>query len=278
VRRLFNINNDGLWKDIVINLLQKYGGLLIFKCNINSTDVKKLNIKSSFWQDVLKAWAEIKYHEPVSVSEIANQIIWNNSNIKINGSTLFYQTWLDKDILKVKDICNINGAILTYAEFCQKYNFHPNYLIYYSITHSIPALWKDQLKTPHIDLGENSNIIDIADYVNNSNLTKHMYMLLTKSIERYPDHCRIKWIEKLGKDISKEDWNSKFQCINEATIYNTIRTLQYKFLHRIIWTGKKLFDTGLVESNICRFCNRDIETVEHAFWYCDLERSIFKYT
>ena len=55
----------------------------IWRCNLKKDDVKLL-FKTSFWTDVLEAWTILNFEHTVEKrDDILNQIIWNNSLLRI---------------------------------------------------------------------------------------------------------------------------------------------------------------------------------------------------
>lgn len=60
----------------------------------------------------------------------------------------------------------------------------------------------------------------------------------------------------------------KNQMIYFTSIDTTLRNFQYKFLMRLIPTNKYLLRCKLSSSNLCDFCNMNIETTKHLFWEC----------
>ena len=54
-----------------------------------------------------------------------------------------------------------------------------------------------------------------------------------------------------------------------ATVSSAIRSFQFKFLHRIIYTKEKLFKWKIVDTNSCTFCDQETESILHLFWECD---------
>ena len=77
---------------------------------------------------------------------------------------------------------------------------------------------------------------------------------------------QIKW-----QSIFQEhelNWKDIFIMSYKTTIDITLRNFQFKYLHRIIATNKYLFKCKLSNSNLCDFCDENIETIEHLFWEC----------
>ena len=59
-----------------------------------------------------------------ATNKFENEIIWNNSNIKVNNKTVFYQFLLLKGIDCVNIVFNIDGRPLQYNEFVEAYNLY----------------------------------------------------------------------------------------------------------------------------------------------------------
>ena len=52
--------------------------------------------------------------------------IWKNSNIKIDNSPVFYRRWYEKHVIFIKDLLNIDGKIMSFDEFLNKYRIQCN--------------------------------------------------------------------------------------------------------------------------------------------------------
>ena len=70
-------------------------------------------------------------------------IIWNNSDIKIEGQPVFYKSWYKAGISKVKHLLQQNsGKFLTYEDFINRYNVKSSFTLYYGLLRSIKSKWK----------------------------------------------------------------------------------------------------------------------------------------
>ena len=54
------------------------------------------------------------------------------------------------------------------------------------------------------------------------------------------------------------------------------RDFQYKILNRMLFTNSKLFKLKLVESPLCSFCDKNEETLEHLFVFCEHSKAFWK--
>jgi hypothetical protein len=95
----------------------------IFTGNISVKDIisNKLTHRNYFWKDVLLSWAELSYKEKLHKSETDSQQLWYNSHIKVQKKVIYYKEWNEKGIKCVKDIKYETGNIMSYQEFCDKY-------------------------------------------------------------------------------------------------------------------------------------------------------------
>ena len=66
-------------------------------------------------------------------------IIWNNSDVKIEGQPIFfYKSWYKVSINKVKHLLQqSSGKFLTYEEFINRYKVKSSFTLYYGLLSSI---------------------------------------------------------------------------------------------------------------------------------------------
>ena len=71
------------------------------------------------------------------MNEIMSTLLWSYKNIKVGGNTVLYKTWSDNGIMCLNDTFNVNGQILSYAEFRLNYTFQINFLEFYGLINSV---------------------------------------------------------------------------------------------------------------------------------------------
>ena len=148
VQRLL-IDDGKKWKTLANYLLSSYGGSLIFKGNIHVQDCSQLSITSHFWKDVLKAWSEYRYYNPVKYKDILAQPIWNNSHLKIDHKVFFDKTLAESGIYYMRDIIMQIGMFKSFSVICNEYNCSKSsYLRYFAIVSAVGATWKKVLREP----------------------------------------------------------------------------------------------------------------------------------
>ena len=103
------------------------------------------------------------------ITQIQNEIIWNNSNILINKSTIFFKQWYQNGVIRLQDQLDVDGTFLSLQKFQQKLRLHIPFTTYYGLTNSIPASWRRKLKPT-----DSPNHIQISSSVSsNMNITTH---------------------------------------------------------------------------------------------------------
>ena len=71
-------------------------------------------------------------------------ILWNNKDITIEGKSIYWKAWFDKDIHFVQDLLNKNGNFLSLSELNDKYKLKTNFLRYQQIISAIPVYIRNE--------------------------------------------------------------------------------------------------------------------------------------
>ena len=71
-------------------------------------------------------------------------------------------------------------------------------------------------------------------------------------------------------------WNKIYSLPFQVALDTYTRDFQYKMLNRILFTNSKLFKLKLVESPLCSFCDKNEETLEHLFVFCEHSKAFWK--
>ena len=265
VKRLLDENNNGKWKIFYKEKIKKVGGKIIFESNINEQDIKTLFPKTDFFQDILIAWSKINFDNTEKIN-IGKELLWNNSYIKNNGMPLFNPVWYNRGIqyieqiydFRKKDFFNFNDIVNLY-DMPNKY-----FLFYNTLVASIPKEWKTKLKTEKINIQRSETLL--LQSIKKKHLNKYLYVKQFQNEPKINLRQEEKWAI-IFNDIHL-DWKNIYLTPIQATIDTKLRDFQYKFIMRIIPTNTFLFKCKISNSNLCDFCNRNIETIKHLFWEC----------
>ena len=87
IKRLFFSEIESPLKYYYDHKIEKYGGNLIFESSLSKSDVNALFNKCTFLKDIISSWMKIK--NPDNNFNKDRDILWNNSNIKINKKNYF---------------------------------------------------------------------------------------------------------------------------------------------------------------------------------------------
>lgn len=259
LKRLFDKENNGKWRQMYINELEQYGGILLFEANCSKSDLEQ-KVQNKFLKDILRSWAEINFES--NVTEIKNQVIWNNLNI--NNKTIYYKTWNSKGIKYIKDIYDIeNNTFYNFNNLKMKYDINSSdYLKYFSLISSIDKQWKIRLNTGTSD---SPQVLNITKVINLRKPYKYLYSMHTKGHNKTViNKSENKWNNVYN--LNKVDWSQVYTNPFKCTIDTRLRAFQYKFLKRILPTNVFLHKCKLVQSGPCDLCNMYNETVIHLFW------------
>ena len=270
IKRFMDENNRGQWKTLYLDIIEKYGGKLIFECDLNKEIITDMFKESRFITEILSLWSTIKKHE--RPKEISSHILWNNQNIMINKKTIFKLSWFEKGIKHVSDIYDYRQKhFYDFNTLKYLYNLPTNDVFFYNqLKTCIPKKWRLELKKEeanNLRPGQNTQNI-YADFINSKQSSKFLYHYQLKQQDKYAPKSKAE--EKWSTELNKQDinWKKVYTNTFSSTIDNELRNFQYKYLTRIVPTNKTLFKYGIKNSNLCDFCNMNIETLSHLFWEC----------
>ena len=122
-------------------------GNLFWECCLEKKDVDKIFRKGSdpFWFEVMKLWFDLVNSENNEMEDVGQHIIWYNSNIRIGGLPVFNKAFYEKGIIKVRDLVNENGELMSFDECRRKYGIE-DFLSFHGLRSAIPINWKLSLK------------------------------------------------------------------------------------------------------------------------------------
>ena len=266
-----NLADDTLnsgWKKI----FQSINGIgnFVFKCNMKYTDVSLLNIRSRFWTEVLQSWSRVHYNFEDNVnlkSEHPQNFIWYNSDIKIHNKSIYYKQWHEKGIQYVKDLLDENGNFLDYNQFKTKYNLNVNFLKYYGLITKISSLINR-------DGREINNDVALNKLLFVKSASKHYYKTLLASLNKHKErNCFRRW--ERATETSDLNWEMIFNRIYCTTIDTKIRNFQFKLIHNILPDNRVLQKMGIIDSDLCNFCNDHRDSITHYLWFCPIAQQFW---
>ena len=266
IRRIVtgNVDEKGLL------LFSKITGLTIkdFEKGSNFTLNVAKNINNMFWKEVLVAWCKIqRKHIPNTVEDILRSCIWENDVFKTMKKSINLKTWCKAGIYYVNDLVHIEGRFMTLRELKDTYGLRSNFLEYYRVLSTIKNALR-QLVGPNVDIFRTHNPFipfHLSLILKDKRGCKSLCSLLAsfrepKSINR--------WEFKLNVNFSRGDWKMYYLIPFNCTMDTKLRWFQYRILNRFLTTNSFMCKIGQRIDNICTFCKKEAETIEHLFVEC----------
>ena len=124
VERLLDSNFHS-WKIIPTILFSSIGGLqIVFHSNLKLSRQCKATVNTfpKFYQELVHLWSNVSEKEPLTASEIFEEVLWNNSRITSNEQSLYNYHFISIGILTVRDLIDASGQPLGWTEAKQKYH------------------------------------------------------------------------------------------------------------------------------------------------------------
>ena len=264
VRKYFDIN-DYMWKTTMEGIINQLNVQIFLKSNF--TIPKKI---STFYQNVLETWKEMKSNKSENKLDILNQYIWYNSNVDIPINRNHYRTYMENGITQIKDIVNTNGTFLTFDNIQRIYKVQKtSYLFYQTIVNCIPKTWKNILRTNVCE--EQNSMNDIPISING--VEYNIHHITAKQI--YAEMVIAKYdISKAQSTYTEvyetvdEDWSKHYKHHVRLNIPPKVKENQYKIIQNYIATNKLLYKMNLISSPRCNFCNLYTQDTAHMFYSC----------
>ena len=227
------------------------------------------SIENPFWADVLRHYkklCKIKRKLPLIPTDIYEEPLYFNANIKRAKKVIHEKEWESLGILKVKHVIHDDGRPLSFDDFKAKYNdVNTNKRLYTGISNAI---------------NKYINILRNGNYFVKNVLSSEVWACIGAG------NKFIKEMFQQENDLPTASikWNSEFRNLNWKAIFRhsinsspdpQLKWFQARIIHRILPTKKYLHLCKLTHSPLCVFCENNIETLYHLFWGCNLVQAFW---
>ena len=254
---IFRLENNPFLANCAFNQLCNIVREKIWCCNLFPKDIKKIFDVNSLWGQVLLAWSKINAQEFFeNVHDIKNQIIWWNSNIRINDSPFVWKEWVEKDIWFLEDLV-LDGRIRDHNDL------GVNWLDWASLVNALTPLWRQWIKSSCV-----SNCRPLIDQFRNvKNLSRILYNRVIDD-EYHPVKYVRRWRDEEDIIIQLNELQDAFERIESCTNTVKLRDFQYRLNLKKVFTNIEYVKWGLSETEHCNFCNIERETISHLLFKC----------
>ena len=217
----------------------------IWKCNLSCKDIYSL-YNNSFWTDVLYAWSKWHYEKEISTTEmILEQILWNNSHIRIGKKPVLFTEPYKQGLMTVSQLCDFRGSLPPVDVIKKMFNvttMQLNLLIA-----AIPSAWKACLNNPIEITNENEKY---CRFLAKEHCVKFIYAEFV-----YNDHLiktsYEKWVRNTQSRIEIEQYENLFQNISKITKNPKLQSFQYRLLNSAIILNKHLYKWKIQKNDKC---------------------------
>lgn len=281
LRRFVDENNNSVWKYTLRFFLQKefnmYLNTSYLYCTLPGNRLLKL---PKVYSEMFLTWNEIKTKGHVefkfNTSSILNQPLFYNPEIVYLDKVLYFSFFVEAGITKLKDLIYevIPGFLRLSAikeivqQNCPNVTGEVIEKAYLVIKHSLPFHWvqvinKNMVKRQQVN--ETSCTLSMCDknYPLECCTTNIIYKILLNIIFK-PPLSILFWEQTFGTfDISKYAEITFLACKCPDMI-----DLDFRILQNIIYTNQKLKIIGILDSEMCTYCNSWSEDIIHIFCKC----------
>ena len=241
----------------------------IWKCNLELRDVKIL-FGVSFWSDVLTAWCSYNYVANVSSdSEVYSQVIWYNSNIRIQDKPFIFEKPAKEGLMYIAQLYDLQGRRVP-QDVCEAM-FSINMLQYNQIISAIPKKWKKCI--------ENETVFIPCDKYTELLPQKHQVAKIYKVINCNTismENIKMKWNRNTDMHLNDEDLTKLFCNIWRITNNAKLRSFQFRILHSAVTLNSHLYRWRIKASPNCDYCDQK-ETIIHFLWECHNAKKIWSW-
>ena len=260
---IFRLQKDPFLEQCAYSQLSPALGPLIWLCNLKKQDVAKM-FGQNIWAKILVAWSTINYFVPMSRDEIMHQLLWANSFIRVNNTPIIWRHWIQKDIVRVKDIVNENGDLN-----CQLYNL--NWLEVQQLGKALLQEWWSALKS--LTVIDDDEFVPLYDRLQqNKNVSQTVYNMCIDD-PFYVTRYLTRW-QSENVYIEEVNYVKCFENIRKCTNSPKMIDFQYRLLLKKLVTNGDLENWGKEVSASCTFGCGHRETHVHLLYECECIQGI----
>ena len=250
----------------------KVGFDTLFRCNLKKSDLKDCSNSQLplFWKQTLEIWCEANYRSIDQIENPNEEILWLNSNIKLDHKTIFIKEMFDNNIVRVKDLQKDDKTWLNFDSFRTKYpSVKINFLHYHRIINAIPIEYKNNRK------GNDPKKDGISLFISSKKVPRtyyhHAQTNNIASLERSFNKHR-----QYMNDFLMEDFEQSFEIMYQCTRSTKLLDFQYRLLHFSITTNKEAHHYfRVIDNDRCTFCSINQENIHHLMLHCRHSRDIW---
>ena len=169
----------------------------MFTGSLNTKDTKKsITVSDVFLVEILEIWAEVNFEQQLaSLEHFQEQILWQNSLIRIENKPIFFKDWCSKGITKVKHLqkpeCNSYLSLKDF-QLKLKYDLTAAPLRFYCLISAVKALGNSSLKEVNDNKQEYEPLS--TKLLKSKNISALVFKSLVRNKGEAPRNSQKKWL------------------------------------------------------------------------------------
>jgi hypothetical protein len=269
IKQMINEKYEAPWKTYLQTKIQNIDINNLPYYNVRAVDYPQ--IQDKFYQEMFKEWAKVHYYKPQRAECVARELIAYNSHIKINNRMITYKPFV-QNIKFIQNILNDQGALANKMYLENKYEVTIKQMQYNSLISAIPKDWKKMITNDnninnYVVFKEcKVNIKDCRKKVEETTTRDIYHEILLNKVERPTSENT--WQENVGLNFDENAWANIYTRPYSLTRDSKLIAFQYKVTHRIVACKRKLKIWKIENSDICDFCEEEVEGIEHLLVAC----------
>ena len=217
-----------------------------------------------FYLQILDLWSEVG-----NAKANKENFLWYNQNIVIGGKWIYYESFHQIGIDRVKDLYDKNGKIIPFQYWVNKGLEHRDFLKWCGL---INACKRDQVHDTEACTSGIELIMINGDKCISKVTTKNLYEWL--QCRQNGEYVNIPRINN-RVESTEVNWEHVYKRMHTMSVDTKAKEFQYKFLNDIIATNYWLHKWKITSTDMCTFCANESETIQHLFWECKWARELW---
>ena len=225
-----------------------------------------------FWKAVFTYFNQFGQQIKVSTNvDISCTNIWLNK--PLGTENIYFADWFKNGIHVVGDILKQDGQILTCEEIKTKFRFSPNYLNYFTVRGLVKKFMDQNLTSNRFDFYRPYIPFHIKVLLGSQNGSKNIYQALDQTSSSIFNN-ELKWNQYL--ESTEITWRSIYKSCFYSILDNDYVWFQYRILHRILGVQEHLFKIKIADTDRCRLCGDQKESIIHLFSECTKSAALWE--
>ena len=161
IKKFLETSSAG-WKFFLESYLKKVGGKFLFQCNFDFT---KLPIAlPDFYKECISTWSSLNEDNPSSLSDIVNQVLWNNRFICIDSRSVYSKKLFDAGLIKIGNLYDENGELKLDKEPWRSSLSPVDRFLIFRLLNAFPQEWRRELKLNRTSIYGNTQYQNLSNF------------------------------------------------------------------------------------------------------------------